>query len=74
MSQHLAKAGDMNAKVGVNHRHIRPNTRNQLLSCDDFPRPFNQCDENIERATSHWKCLVVSLQKPLRRIQTEWAK
>jgi hypothetical protein len=74
VSEHFAKASDMDAEIGLLHSHIRPDSRDQLLASDDFSGSFDQSDQDIERAAAQLKRLVRLLKQPLRRKQTKWAK
>ena len=64
----------MDAEIGLIHRYIGPNARDQFPLSDDFSSPLNQRDQRIERATTELECLVPFLELPFGREQAERAK
>jgi hypothetical protein len=67
VTERLAKGGDMEAQAALIDNEIRPNLLEQLSLTDDPGGTFDQCDEDVERATTQSEPNTLLLQESLRR-------
>jgi hypothetical protein len=64
----------MDREIGGLDKCVRPHTRHELLFGNQFARPLEQGNEDIEGTAADMDRLVVLQQEPLYRPQTERAK
>jgi hypothetical protein len=64
----------MDTEVGLLHKDIWPDSRDQFLAADDFSGPFDQSNQDIKCATAKLKRLARFLKQPFGRKKTKWAK
>ena len=61
VTERFSKTSNMHAQVSLLDRHIRPDARDQLLACEHFAWPFNQCDQDVECAAAERDWLIAFL-------------
>jgi hypothetical protein len=64
----------MNPEIGLLHRHIRPNARDQFPLSDDFSSALDQRDQRVKRTTTELECLISLLELPFGSKQAERTK
>src|SRR5580692_5569341 len=72
--QRLPQGNDLDAEIGLIHRHIWPRDRDQFPVVDDLAGTFRQGNQEIERAPAQRYRLVGSLELPTGHKQTERTK
>src|SRR4029077_10870000 len=74
ITKRLPKGGEMNAKVSVLYRHVRPDAGCQLPFTDDFSGLLNQGNEKIQCATTELNRFATLLEESLRRREAKRTK
>jgi hypothetical protein len=74
LSERFAKAMHMDTEVGLFHKDIWPDSRDQFLAGDDFSSPLDQHDQDIELAAAQLNRLVHSCKQPFSRNETKWTE